>query len=49
MSRSSMSSSDGGTNEGVLTTLLDEMDGVEASFGVTVVAATSRPEAIVGH
>ena len=46
-SRSSTSSSDGGSNEGVLTTLLNEMDGVQESFGVTVVAATNRPEVIV--
>lgn len=49
MSRSSTSSSDGSSNEGVLTTLLNEMDGVQESFGVTVVAATNRPEVIVGH
>ena len=49
VSRSSTSSSDGGSNEGVLTTLLNEMDGVQESFGVTVVAATNRPEVIVGH
>lgn len=33
----------------MLTTLLNEMDGVQESFGVTVVAATNRPEAIVGY
>ena len=49
VSRSSTSSSDGGSNEGVLTTLLNEMDGVQESFGVTVVAATNRPEVIVGQ
>ena len=49
MSRSSTSSSDGGSNEGVLTTLLNEMDGVQESLGVTVVAATNRPEVIVSH
>ena len=49
MSRSSTSSSGGGSNEGVLTTLLNEMDGVQESLGVTVVAATNRPEVIVGH
>ena len=48
VSRSSTSSSDGGSNEGVLTSLLNEMDGVQESFGVTVVAATNRPEVIVG-
>lgn len=48
VSRSSISSSDGGPTEGVLTTLLNEMDGVQETFGVTVVAATNRPEVIVG-
>ncbi|EPQ54885.1 AAA-domain-containing protein [Gloeophyllum trabeum ATCC 11539] len=43
-SRSSASSSN--TNEGVLTSLLNEMDGVQELVGVTVVAATNRPEAI---
>ncbi|KAF9651602.1 AAA family ATPase [Thelephora ganbajun] len=46
VSRSSTSSSNGSSNEGVLTTLLNEMDGVQESFGVTVVAATNRPEVI---
>ena len=31
----------------MLTTLLNEMDGVQESVGVTVVAATNRPEVIV--
>lgn len=46
---SSRSSSDLGTgsHEGVLTSLLNEMDGVEELIGVTVVAATNRPDALV--
>ncbi|KAG6856285.1 hypothetical protein H0H87_005895 [Tephrocybe sp. NHM501043] len=42
-------SSDGDTgnsHEGVLTSLLNEMDGVQELVGVTVVAATNRPETI---
>ncbi|KAG6853114.1 hypothetical protein C0991_006804 [Blastosporella zonata] len=42
-------SSDGDTgnsHEGVLTSLLNEMDGVQELVGVTVVAATNRPESI---
>ncbi|KAI0345536.1 AAA family ATPase [Trametopsis cervina] len=35
-----------GSHEGVLTSLLNEMDGVEELVGVTVVAATNRPDAI---
>ena len=45
MSRSS--GTDGGSHEGVLTSLLNEMDGVEELVGVTVVGATNRPEVIV--
>lgn len=37
------------SHEGVLTSLLNEMDGVQELTGVTVVAATNRPEAIVSH
>jgi ATPase family associated with various cellular activities (AAA) len=48
-SRSSTSSSDGGSNEGVLISLLNEMDGVQELVGVIVVAATNRPEVIVSH
>ena len=33
----------------ILTTLLTEMDGIEEMHGVTVVAATNRPEAIVSN
>lgn len=36
----------GGAHEGVLTSLLNEMDGVQELVGVTIVAATNRPEAI---
>ncbi|KAL6299444.1 AAA family ATPase [Sparassis latifolia] len=45
---SSRSSSDasGGAHEGVLTSLLNEMDGVQELVGVTIVAATNRPEII---
>ena len=38
---------DGGTHEGVLLSLLNEMDGVEELIGVTVIGATNRPEALV--
>ncbi|KIJ35769.1 hypothetical protein M422DRAFT_261954, partial [Sphaerobolus stellatus SS14] len=42
---SSRSDSDGtGSHEGVLTSLLNEMDGVQELLGVTVVAATNRPD-----
>jgi AAA family ATPase len=44
--------SDGNTSsshEGVLTSLLNEMDGVQELVGVTVLAATNRPEAIVSE
>ncbi|KAL0063124.1 AAA+-type ATPase [Marasmius tenuissimus] len=36
----------GSSHEGVLTSLLNEMDGVQELIGVTVVAATNRPESI---
>ncbi|KAL5529736.1 hypothetical protein ACEPAG_5721 [Sanghuangporus baumii] len=36
----------GERHEGVLTTLLNEMDGVQELVGVTVVAATNRPDVI---
>ncbi|KAH8082458.1 AAA family ATPase [Cristinia sonorae] len=36
----------GGSHEGVLTSLLNEMDGVQELLGVTVVAATNRPDVI---
>jgi SpoVK/Ycf46/Vps4 family AAA+-type ATPase len=35
------------SHEGVLTTLLNEMDGVQELNGVTVIAATNRPEVLV--
>ena len=38
---------DSGTHEGVLLSLLNEMDGVEELIGVTVIGATNRPEALV--
>ncbi|KAI1789928.1 AAA family ATPase [Ganoderma leucocontextum] len=44
-SRSS-SDSGGGAHEGVLTSLLNEMDGVQELVGVTIVAATNRPDVI---
>lgn len=34
-------------NEGVLTSLLNEMDGVQELVGVTILAATNRPDVIV--
>ena len=36
-----------GSHEGVLTSLLNEMDGVQELLGVTVLAATNRPNVIV--
>ncbi|KZT22814.1 AAA-domain-containing protein [Neolentinus lepideus HHB14362 ss-1] len=42
----SRSSSSSNASEGILTSLLNEMDGVQELLGVTVVAATNRPEAI---
>ncbi|KDR77600.1 hypothetical protein GALMADRAFT_245748 [Galerina marginata CBS 339.88] len=45
-SRSSSDTDQGLSHEGVLTSLLNEMDGVQELTGVTVVAATNRPEAI---
>ena len=41
------SDSGAGSHEGVLTSLLNEMDGVQELLGVTVVAATNRPAVIV--
>ncbi|KAI6045979.1 AAA-domain-containing protein [Pisolithus marmoratus] len=37
---------DSASHEGVLTTLLNEMDGVRELIGVTIIAATNRPDAI---
>ncbi|KAG8944521.1 AAA+-type ATPase [Tulasnella sp. 424] len=36
----------GDSHDGVLTTLLNEMDGIQELLGVTIVAATNRPDAI---
>lgn len=38
---------DNSTHEGVITSLLNEMDGVQELQGVTIIAATNRPEIIV--
>ncbi|KAL0960482.1 hypothetical protein HGRIS_005523 [Hohenbuehelia grisea] len=47
LARSRTSDTDGGaSNEGVLTSLLNEMDGVQELLGVTVIAATNRPQAM---
>lgn len=46
-SRSSGDSDSGSSHEGVLTSLLNEMDGVEELLGVTIIAATNRPDAMV--
>ncbi|KAF5360883.1 hypothetical protein D9756_004533 [Leucocoprinus leucothites] len=40
------SDTEAGSHEGVLTSLLNEMDGVQELIGVTIVAATNRPEVI---
>ncbi|KAF9034353.1 AAA family ATPase [Panaeolus papilionaceus] len=45
-SRTGSDTDQGSSHEGVLTSLLNEMDGVQELTGVTVVAATNRPEAI---
>lgn len=37
----------GSSHEGVLTSLLNEIDGVQELVGVTILAATNRPESIV--
>jgi len=34
-------------HEGILTSLLNEMDGVQELVGVTILAATNRPDTIV--
>ncbi|KZT52569.1 AAA-domain-containing protein [Calocera cornea HHB12733] len=36
----------GSSHEGMLTTLLNEMDGIQELVGVTIVAATNRPDVI---
>ncbi|KAJ7043985.1 AAA family ATPase [Mycena alexandri] len=45
-SRTSSDTESGSSHEGVLTSLLNEMDGVQELLGVTVLAATNRPDAI---
>ncbi|KAJ7254363.1 AAA family ATPase [Mycena haematopus] len=45
-SRTSSDTESGSSHEGVLTSLLNEMDGVQELRGVTVLAATNRPDAI---
>ncbi|KAF9448797.1 AAA family ATPase [Macrolepiota fuliginosa MF-IS2] len=40
------SDTEAGSHEGALTSLLNEMDGVQELIGVTIVAATNRPEVI---
>jgi AAA family ATPase len=43
---STVSDAEGGAHEGVLLSLLNEMDGVEELVGVTVIGATNRPEVL---
>jgi len=45
-SRSDSERGDAPSHEGVLTSLLNEMDGVQELVGVTVLAATNRPDVI---
>lgn len=45
-SRTASESTAGSSHEGVLTSLLNEMDGVQELLGVTIIAATNRPDAI---
>ncbi|KAK0183804.1 AAA family ATPase [Armillaria mellea] len=45
-SRTASESAAGSSHEGVLTSLLNEMDGVQELLGVTIIAATNRPDAI---
>ncbi|KAJ7069889.1 AAA family ATPase [Mycena amicta] len=45
-SRTSSDTDAGSSHEGVITSLLNEMDGVQELLGVTVLAATNRPDAI---
>ncbi|KAG8965784.1 AAA+-type ATPase [Tulasnella sp. 419] len=42
----SRTAGDSGAHEGVLTSLLNEMDGIQELVGVTIVAATNRPDVI---
>ncbi|KAJ3853125.1 P-loop containing nucleoside triphosphate hydrolase protein [Lentinula lateritia] len=45
-SRMSSDTNAGSSHEGVLTSLLNEIDGVQELVGVTILAATNRPESI---
>jgi len=45
-SRASSEGTSTGSHEGVLTSLLNEMDGIQELTGVTVVAATNRPDVL---
>ncbi|KAG7444103.1 AAA-domain-containing protein [Guyanagaster necrorhizus] len=45
-SRTSSEHNAGSSHEGVLTSLLNEMDGVQELLGVTIIAATNRPDVI---
>ncbi|KAJ3882723.1 P-loop containing nucleoside triphosphate hydrolase protein, partial [Lentinula edodes] len=45
-SRMSSNTNAGSSHEGVLTSLLNEIDGVQELVGVTILAATNRPESI---
>ncbi|KAG7097206.1 hypothetical protein E1B28_004577 [Marasmius oreades] len=45
-SRIASSHDSGSSHEGVLTSLLNEMDGIQELVGVTILAATNRPESI---
>ncbi|KAF8521374.1 AAA family ATPase [Hysterangium stoloniferum] len=46
LATSRMGSEGTGSHEGVLTSLLNEMDGIQELSGVTVVAATNRPDVL---
>lgn len=41
--------SNGGVSDGILTSLLNEMDGIEELGNVIIVAATNRPEILVSR
>ncbi|KIY65496.1 AAA family ATPase [Cylindrobasidium torrendii FP15055 ss-10] len=45
-SRTASEDGAGSSHEGVLTSLLNEMDGVQELVGVTIIAATNRPESM---
>ncbi|GJJ08821.1 hypothetical protein Clacol_003040 [Clathrus columnatus] len=42
----SRTNSEGAAHEGILTSLLNEMDGIQELSGVTIVAATNRPDVL---